>query len=83
MSADQGRVLSGDSLRAEAYRLLKEIDPDQDGVSYRDLCNGLLARGFRIGGKAADKAPNVLATISGPLGKSLFVALGGGRYTWQ
>jgi hypothetical protein len=80
------QVLSGDSLRAELVRLLKEHDREQNGVHYQDLTKMLRDRGFEIGGKSADKAPNVRAHLShGPEAERLFAPVGKnkGRYTWR
>jgi hypothetical protein len=80
-----GRVLLGDSLREEAHKLLKEIDPEQKGVHYQRITRELLDRGFTISGKSADKAPNVRSTIAhGPKANAMFRAVGSGQgtYTW-
>lgn len=77
-------VLSGDSLRAEAHRVLKQIDPSQKGVLPRRLTELLLEDGFRIGGKAEDKTPNVRSSIGyGPKAARLFRHVGNGLYTWK
>lgn len=77
-------ILSGDSLRAEAHRMLKEVDPAQKGILPRRLTELLLQDGFRIGGKAEDKTPNVRSSIGyGPKAAGLFRTVGGGLYTWK
>jgi hypothetical protein len=77
-------TLSGDSLRAEAHRMLKQIDPAQNGILPRRLTELLLQEGFRIGGKAEDKTPNVRSSIGyGPKAAKLFRAVGNGLYTWK
>lgn len=80
------RVLSGDSLRAELHRLLKELDPGHSGVHYQDLNRELRNRGFVVSGKSADKAPNVRAHLNyGPKAAQLFQPVGKneGKYTWR
>lgn len=77
-------ILSGDSLRAEAHRVLKQVDPSQKGVLPRKLTELLLEEGFRIGGKAEDKTPNVRSSIGyGPKAGKLFRHVGNGLYTWK
>src|SRR5437870_5149371 len=70
-------VLSGESLRQEAHRMLKKIDPEQKGIHPRRLTQSLIQEGFRISGKAADKTPNVRSHIGyGPKASRLFRAVG-------
>jgi len=77
-------VLLGDSLRAEAHRVLLDIDPDQKGVHPRRLTELLLRDGFRISGKSDDKTPNVRSSIGyGPKAARLFRSTGNGLYTWK
>ena len=77
-------VLSGDSLRAEAHRVLKDVDPGQKGVNPRRLTELLLREGFLISGKSDDKTPNVRSSIGyGPKALRLFRSTGNGLYTWK
>jgi hypothetical protein len=81
-----GPLLRGDSLRAEAHKLLKEIDATGRGVHYQEITKQLLERGFQISGKSTDKAPNVRSTIGhGEKAMALFrpVGTGQGMYTWK
>jgi hypothetical protein len=82
--APRSATLSGDSLRAEAHRILKKVDPAQKGILPRRLTELLLQDGFRISGKARDKTPNVRSSIGyGPKAARMFRAVGGGLYTWK
>lgn len=77
-------TLAGDSLRAEAHRVLRRLDPEHRGLHPRQVAEKLLAEGFAISGKARDKTPNVRSTIGyGPKAEKLFRAVGGGLYTWR
>lgn len=77
-------ILLGDSLRAEAHRVLKKVDPAQNGIHPRRLTELLLQDGFRISGKADDKTPNVRSSIGyGPKAARMFRAVGSGLYTWK
>jgi hypothetical protein len=77
-------LLSGDSLRAQAHRVLKDVDPNQEGVHPRRLTELLLREGFLISGKSEDKTPNVRSSIGyGPKAVRLFRSTGNGLYTWK
>lgn len=77
-------TLSGDSLRAEAHRILNRVDPAQHGVHPRELAGLIQKEGFRISGRSQDKTANVRSTIGyGPKAAPLFRAVGNGLYTWK
>ncbi len=80
----RGEGLGGDALRAAAHELLRQIDPEQRGVHYRDICQGLLDAGYLINGQ--DQAGNLRASIGhGTKAAALFRPMGegDGRYTWR
>ena len=66
-------TLSGDSLRAEAHRILREVDPSQRGVHPRRIAELIQQEGYLISGVADDKTANVRSTIGyGPKSAPLF-----------
>jgi hypothetical protein len=77
-------TLSGDSLRAEAHRILREVDPSQRGVHPRKIADLIQREGYRISGRADDKTANVRSTIGyGSKSAPLFRAVANGLYTWK
>ena len=82
--APRSLPLSGDSLRAEAHRILRQVDPARHGIHPRQLAGLIQQEGYRISGQAEDKTANVRSTIGyGPKAAPLFRAVGNGLYTWK
>lgn len=73
-----GKELSGNRLRNELYDLLREIDPDHEGVHYQELTQRLLDKGLAISGQ--NKANNVRAHMSN---SPRFQTLGRGVMSWM
>jgi hypothetical protein len=71
------KELSGKRLRTELDSLLREIDPNHEGVHYQELTQRLLDRGHAISGQ--NKANNVRAHVSH---SPMFRQLGRGLMTW-
>lgn len=71
------KELSGSRLRTELHALLREIDPNQQGVHYQELTQRLLDQGQAISGQ--NKANNVRAHMSN---SPMFRQLGRGVMTW-
>lgn len=71
--------LRGTLLADEAYRVARDLDPEQAGVHYEEIKAAILAEGSPIGGT------NPGNTLYGVLSnaKEWFEALGSGRFRWR